>query len=318
MGYVPTSTYLCTCLRFCHCLANNILILVLIGDSGCQAVVACNHNRNAGSEMKFIKDFRLLLIPVGAPSSSINHCLYIKEHKGASESGRAKTLVVGNIDYCKWRTPDEIDGMMRILFSVYGKIETVSLSDVSSSSSSPQAIDQKSRFVHVQFESKKSLKAALSAEDSEYLPQCNHVMKLYGFSSSSFEPKLAKEIRRSFAFPYEDPVELEAELTDFMRNFEESELAEKRERERRSREADEDGFIMPKVRSKKKRKAADKRGNGDVRTRSKKVKTHELKNFYRFQIREEKVKKLDELRKKFEHDKEKIAVMKAQRKFKPF
>ena len=41
-------------------------------------------------------------------------------------------------------------------------------------------------------------------------------------------------------------------------------------------------------------------------------------NFYRFQIREEKVKKLDVLRKKFEEDKEKIAAMKAQRKFKPF
>ena len=268
--------------------------------------------------MKYIKDFRLLQIPTGAPSSSINHYLYIKEHKGASENGGGKTLFVGNVDYCKWRPADEIDGMMRILFSVFGTIEAVSLSDVASSSSSSNLFDRKSRFVHVQFESKKSLKTALNAEDSEYASNCDKVMQLYGFSFASFESKSAKEIRKSFVFPYEDPVELDVELTDFMRSFEEGELAEKKERERRSREADEDGFIMPKVRNKKKRKAADKRGTGDVRTRNKKVKNYELKNFYRFQIREEKVKKLDDLRKKFEQDKEKIAAMKAQRKFKPF
>ena len=269
--------------------------------------------------MKYIKDFRLLQIPVGSPSNSLNHWLYIKEHKGASEnSGGGRTLFVGNVDYCKWRPVDEIDGIMRTLFSVFGTIEAVSLSDVPSSSSSCSILDRKSRFVHVQFESKKSLKAALNTEDSEYVSHCDKVVQLYGFSPLSFESKSAKEIRKSFVIPYEDPIELDVELTDFMRSFEEGELAEKRERERRTREADEDGFIMPKVRSKKKRKAADKRGTGDVRTRSKKVKTYELKNFYRFQIREEKVKKLDVLRKKFEEDKEKIAAMKAQRKFKPF
>ena len=271
--------------------------------------------------MRKVKDFRLLRIPI---SASLCHYLYVKEHKG-SENGSGKTLFVGNVDYCKWREADEIDGIMRTLFSMFGTIEAVSLSDVPSSSSSSVSSssssitsNQKSRFVHVQFENKKSLKAALNAQDCEYSPQCNEVMEQYGFSSSSFESKSAKEIRKAFVFPYEDPVELDMELADFMQNFEEGELAEKRERERRSKEADEDGFIMPKMRSKKKRKSADKRGTGDVRTRNKKMKTHELKNFYRFQIREEKSKQVTDLRKKFEQDREKIAVMKAQRKFKPF
>lgn len=50
----------------------------------------------------------------------------------------------------------------------------------------------------------------------------------------------------------------------------------------------------------------------------KKANKPELKNFYRFQIREEKVKQLDQLRKKFEEDKKKVEKMKATRKFNPF
>lgn len=44
----------------------------------------------------------------------------------------------------------------------------------------------------------------------------------------------------------------------------------------------------------------------------------ELTNFYKFQIREQKQNKLFDLRKKFDEDREKVAQMKAGRKFKPF
>jgi ribosomal RNA-processing protein 7 len=44
----------------------------------------------------------------------------------------------------------------------------------------------------------------------------------------------------------------------------------------------------------------------------------ELKGFYRFQITEEKMRDLESLRKKFAEDKERVAKMKEQRKFKPF
>lgn len=49
---------------------------------------------------------------------------------------------------------------------------------------------------------------------------------------------------------------------------------------------------------------------------SKKRKSSELVNFYSFQKRESKAEVLLELRKQFEADREKIAAMKAQRKFK--
>ena len=69
-------------------------------------------------------------------------------------------------------------------------------------------------------------------------------------------------------------------------------------------------------RSKKKREE-EKRGSGAPRERVKKNEK-ELTNFYKFQIREQKQNKLFDLRKKFDEDREKVAQMKAGRKFKPF
>lgn len=58
---------------------------------------------------------------------------------------------------------------------------------------------------------------------------------------------------------------------------------------------------------------------GAPRSRKTKAKKNtELKGFYRFQIKEEKIKDLESLRKKFAEDKERVAKMKEQRKFKPF
>lgn len=60
------------------------------------------------------------------------------------------------------------------------------------------------------------------------------------------------------------------------------------------------------------------RRGGAPRARKQTKKNTELKNFYRFQIKEEKIKDLDNLRKKFAEDRERVAKMKEQRKFKPF
>jgi ribosomal RNA-processing protein 7 len=54
------------------------------------------------------------------------------------------------------------------------------------------------------------------------------------------------------------------------------------------------------------------------KNRKRKKKNTELKNFYRFQIRDDKMKQLDVLRKKFEEDKERVIKMKEARKFNPF
>ena len=50
---------------------------------------------------------------------------------------------------------------------------------------------------------------------------------------------------------------------------------------------------------------------------AKKQKNKELRNFYKFQMKETKLKKLQELRDKFEADKEKQRKLIAERKFRP-
>lgn len=75
--------------------------------------------------------------------------------------------------------------------------------------------------------------------------------------------------------------------------------------------------ILCFVRKKRKRVDSGKSSN-QKRIRNKKGKEKELKNFYRFQMREDKQSKLVELRKKFEEDKARVAKMKANRSFKPF
>jgi ribosomal RNA-processing protein 7 len=49
-----------------------------------------------------------------------------------------------------------------------------------------------------------------------------------------------------------------------------------------------------------------------------KRKSKELANFYKFQMKEEKLKRIDDLKSKFEADKQKQLKMKQDRKFKPF
>ena len=50
---------------------------------------------------------------------------------------------------------------------------------------------------------------------------------------------------------------------------------------------------------------------------AKKRKNRELRNFYKFQLKETKLKKLSDLREKFEADKDRQRKMIADRKFKP-
>jgi hypothetical protein len=134
-----------------------------------------------------------------------------------------------------------------------------------------------------------------------------------------------EEVSKMFPYIDADPLELQEEVDSFMKEFDENEEMELAERLRQSKEPDDDGFI--KVVSKSKRKRPDndldenvsaRKANTASRSRNKKKKPKELKNFYRFQIKEAKVKQLDDLRKKFEEDKVKVSKMKEDRKFKPF
>merc|ERR1712183_1086800 len=88
-------------------------------------------------------------------------------------------------------------------------------------------------------------------------------------------------------------------------------------------EPDEDGWVTVTRHDKKKPAAAkvskeqeSERGRGKKNRRKKKKLV--LQNFYSHQVKEEKMDRIQELKKKFEEDKQKIAKMKSERKFRPF
>ena len=87
---------------------------------------------------------------------------------------------------------------------------------------------------------------------------------------------------------------------------------------------DEDGFIIVQRSGKYGRAGASSAGGGSVGVakvgfeENKRKKSEGLEDFYRFQLREKKREQLADLRAKFEMDKEKVAKLKAGRRFKPY
>ena len=85
--------------------------------------------------MRFIKGYRIVDVPVGM--GAVLHPLYIKEHNNptalttsSSSNVKGRVAFVGNVDYGKDRTLEEIDGYLRDLLSAFGDIESVSVSNL--------------------------------------------------------------------------------------------------------------------------------------------------------------------------------------------
>ncbi|KAL0080110.1 SSU rRNA processing protein [Phycomyces blakesleeanus] len=164
---------------------------------------------------------------------------------------------------------------------------------------------------HIVFAHTKMLEAALNtARDRVWTAGENVNVQSLGFDRYM--------LRFSVSRP--DPAKLQQKVDSFMMKFKANEYEQERLALERMNQMDDDGFVV--VTRNKKVKTSD--GTTSVSTFKgesfdvNKVKKKELENFYRFQLREKKQNELVELRKKFEEDKEKIAVLKQSRKFKPF
>ncbi|CAJ0934859.1 unnamed protein product [Ranitomeya imitator] len=82
---------------------------------------------------------------------------------------------------------------------------------------------------------------------------------------------------------------------------------------------DEDGWITVTRKGRRPGIARTEAVNFRLTEKEKKKRAQkELLNFYAWQLRNKKKEHLAELRKKFEEDKQKIALMRAQRKFRPY
>merc|ERR1712106_1166772 len=113
---------------------------------------------------------------------------------------------------------------------------------------------------------------------------------------------------------------LKEKIDSYMKDYDESVAEEKRANDALL-EPDEDGWVTVSKTAKKKHSKATKADADDPKKdkkNRKKKKKLVLQNFYSHQIKEDKLSRIKELRNKFEEDKQKIAKMKADRKFRPF
>ncbi|KAJ6656318.1 hypothetical protein lerEdw1_003821 [Lerista edwardsae] len=116
-----------------------------------------------------------------------------------------------------------------------------------------------------------------------------------------------------------NPAELKAEVDAFMQAYDQKVAEEEAKAEKEDGVPDEEGWV--KVTRKGRRPGLPRTEAANLRAleREKRKRARkELLNFYAWQHRETKREHIAHLRKKFEEDKQKIALMRAQRKFRPY
>jgi hypothetical protein len=159
-----------------------------------------------------------------------------------------------------------------------------------------------------------------SADDDEEEEETGLMLRKSGNKSIVME--LARRYRQSIP----DRNELLEECNQAMEKFEETSEALRMERERAANEPDEDGFVTVTYTGNNSNVALEssKQTSGNKRPSSKnsrhrkkqKKKCEDLTDFYRFQNKQQKKDALQELRRQFQHDVEK--VQKLRENFHPF
>jgi hypothetical protein len=285
-----------------------------------------------------IKGFFLLEIPLN--SGAAQHLLYLKEHTEKDvPSGSA--LFVGNIDYGGNRTLQDLDEILRCLFDGFGEIVDISVSNFAEDGDlkehehrsaydswnevdwDPEILpastnhEKRSRFAHVFFSSPSAVEGILSARSRDFLELGRQVATKYGLAERG-RLKSATLIASTFSLRGIDLNEVRTKINSDLEAHEKRETIERESRLHASEHADADGFITV-VNNKKRNPTANigkpsDRSSGTARKRAKK-KNVELKNFYRFQKRDQRKSEIETLRKKFEEDTQKLKKMKLSQKF---
>lgn len=245
------------------------------------------------------------------PNASNCNTVYAREHfirvvDPAKPKGR--TLFLLNIP------PYVSESNLHKVFSKCGKVEKILFAekagrddvwatpDIFTLERSPY----KYKVAFVIFIDSKSMNAALKLESID----------LFDESGKTLVKSGADRYQEEFMSKFIPEGILQEKIDDFMRIYD---LTEKKERQSGRTQEDDDGWVTV---------GSQGRNSGFQQTESvinkletkiaKSKKDKELKNFYTFQIRETKMKKIVDLRNKFEEDKKRIEVMKQTRRFKPF
>ncbi|KAM3863578.1 ribosomal RNA-processing protein 7 homolog A [Diretmus argenteus] len=255
-----------------------------------------------------------------SPESAAQHKLCVKEHRVRSQKTshrpEDRTLFVLNIPpYCS-------EAVVKYLFSQFGAVQSVELRDHPGAfqHSGPQlskffkpAEKQGFKVGYIVFQNPSGITAAKShphniplVVSTEQHPVKIGVQKWIQQYTESFIP----------------PDKLQRTVDSFMQNYDtqkEKEI-ERQKKEAEEQQEDEEGWVKVTRGSKgtKARPHSEAANQRTLHKESRKKKRKELINFYTWQHRNTQKEHIAELRKKFEEDKQRIALLRAQRKFRPY
>ena len=164
-------------------------------------------------------EFRQISLWLGVGAAS--HSLFIKTHTDRVDlAQKDKILFVGNIDYrtdAPW-TDAEANLFLKDVFGGFGDISSISVSSFKDRDNDCR----NSRFAHICFDKKSSVKAALQASSTMYSSISESIGNKWGLATSSCV-KTPKELALSFPLFDVDMAELKEEVGEFISNFEELE-----------------------------------------------------------------------------------------------
>jgi ribosomal RNA-processing protein 7 len=262
---------------------------------------------------------RILAVPLasGGPSTSTEHAvhhLYLKRHAtrrapraegfaaDGDEAAAAKplpTLFVANLPPVDAVDDEAMERFLRAHFeATAGRVRGVECHQLQSVSM---------RCAHVVFDDAEAIAAALRSPFASATETWSSAAGEVEGAAGGLAAQLA-----AYAAARAPAVTLRKRVNARISDFEAKEEAVEREKKRRREVMDADGFTL--VSRKHQVTKATMQRNERERGGKKKG---ELKNFYAFQMREEKKSRLTLLRSRFEEDKKRIAAMQAARKFRP-
>ncbi|XP_027810357.1 ribosomal RNA-processing protein 7 homolog A [Marmota flaviventris] len=244
-----------------------------------------------------------------------SHYLYVREHRvregTQSTWPQKRTLFVINVPpYCN-------EECLTRLLSPCGTVQSVELQEKPDLAES--AKEPKSKFFHpmpipgfqvayVVFQKPSGVSAALTLKGPLLVSTESHPVK------SGIHKWIS-----DYADSVTDPEALRVEVDTFMEAYDQKIAAEEEKAKEEEGVPDEEGWV--KVTRRGRRPVLPRTEAASLRVLEKEKRKRarkELLNFYAWQHRETKMEHLAQLRKKFEEDKQRIELMRAQRKFRPY
>lgn len=270
-------------------------------------------------EVLILNDLTVIQVKA-TKTSKTTCCLYIKEYsrpETASEDHPSKpagrTLFVSNVP------PYATEAGLKQMFSECGLVKDVSLQP-KPSFVPPPVVDDRDYFArrppsakgyqvaYVVFKSKSAVQRAIK------LPYAGD--RCLSSADCPLVFGLEKYRNEYIAASPPPPAELQAQIASFIKKHDERVEQEKQTAKESEGVPDDEGFItVTRSKGVPNTVVNDKRRERKLRKRKR---DQELFNFYKFQVREKKKDHIKELQKKFEEDKQRIAQMRALRKFRPY